>query len=175
MALEVQASFLGRSTSMPKRGGGGSNHGGGGCRSFVFRADDSNSMAPDSDADPDKAVRMTCLGGVAVKGSPCLMQCVKVPCKRLGWRNAGAEARRRQGSYFFCRRRAAACGGQPAGCSHEDCEASSDGLAISIWLRQPEPNPQQRRYDRSADGTVSGQALERHCGTAWFLVIVVLA
>jgi len=61
---------LGRSTSMPKRGGGGSNHGGAGCRSFVFRADDSNSMAPDSDAGPDVAVRTTCLGAATVKGSP---------------------------------------------------------------------------------------------------------
>ena len=61
---DVQASFLGRQSSMPKRGGGASNHGGAGCRSFVFRADDSNSMAPDSDAEPNIAVRATCLGTV---------------------------------------------------------------------------------------------------------------
>ena len=53
---DVQASFLGRQSSMAKRGGGGSNHGGAASRSFVFRAEDSNSMALDADTDPESMV-----------------------------------------------------------------------------------------------------------------------
>ena len=58
----MQASFLGRQSSMPKRGGGGSNLGGAASRSFVFRADDSNSVALDLDADPVATVRHCAVG-----------------------------------------------------------------------------------------------------------------